>query len=142
MRRFEIVQSTTAMVTSHSGLALVGRALEHTRLAKDLGQISLRHGIAHADCVTSYIGLLCTGSQHGQMEFIHFLERVVPRAKRLTKHRLLCRLDSGHDAAENRAWMEPQGVDFIIKWNPRNGTRAGRISKPGSSAQRRRRSGA
>lgn len=53
------------------------------------------------------------------MEFIHFLERVVPRAKRLTKHRLLCRLDSGHDAAENRAWMEPQGVDFIIKWNPR-----------------------
>ena len=249
MRRFEIVQSTTAMVTSHSGLALVGRALEHTRLAKDLGQISLRHGIAHADCVTSYVGLLCTGksdfdaienrredqffktalgtakvpsapslrqrfdehaqamiphvdnasadfivnvgatvtpivmrfgtspramklkyvpldidvfpmdnsgskkegvsytykgfngyaplaaylgqegwclacelrpgSQHGQMEFIHFLERVVPRAKRLTKHRLLCRLDSGHDAAENRAWMEPQGVDFIIKWNPR-----------------------
>src|SRR5665811_1828273 len=61
MRRFEIVQSTTAMVTSHSGLALVGRALEHTRLAKDLGQISLRHGIAHADCVTSYVGLLCTG---------------------------------------------------------------------------------
>ena len=218
-------------------------------LAKDLGQIPLRHGIAHADCVTSYVGLLCTGksdfdaienrredqffktalgtakvpsapslrqrfdehaqamiphvdnastdfivnvgatvtpivmrfgtspraiklkyvpldidvfpmdnsgskregvsytykgfngyaplaaylgqegwclacelrpgSQHGQMEFIHFLERVVPRAKRLTKHRLLCRLDSGHDAAENRAWMEPQGVDFIIKWNPR-----------------------
>ena len=61
MRRFEIVQSTTAMVTSHSGLALVGRALEHTMLAKDLGQIPLRHGIAHADCVTSYVGLLCTG---------------------------------------------------------------------------------
>lgn len=249
MRRFEIVQSTTDTMTLHSGLALVGRALEHTRLTKDLSQVPLRHGIAHVDCVTSYVGLLCTGksdfdaienrredrffktalgiskvpsapslrqrfdehaqamiphvdnastdfiahvgatvtpimigygtslravklkytaldidvfpmdnsgskkegvsytykgfngyaplaaylgqegwclacelrpgSQHGQMEFIHFLERVVPRAKRLTKQRLLCRLDSGHDAAENRAWMAVENVDFIIKWNPR-----------------------
>lgn len=30
-------------------------------LAKGLGQIPLRHGIAHADCVTSCVGLLCTG---------------------------------------------------------------------------------
>lgn len=61
MRRFEIVQSDTDMTTSHSGLALVGRALRHTRLAHDLDAIPLRHGIAHADCVKSYIGLLCTG---------------------------------------------------------------------------------
>lgn len=249
MRRFEIVQSDTDMTTSHSGLALVGRALRHTRLAYNLDAIPLRHGIAHADCVKSYIGLLCTGksdfdaienrrndaffatalgiarvpsapslrqrldehasamippvdasstdfianvgaavtpivisqgtclarrnlkltpldidvfpmdnsgtkkegvsytykgfngyaplaaylglegwclacelrpgSQHGQSEFIHYLERVVPRAKALTSHRLLARLDSGHDAAENRAWLAGENVEFIIKWNPR-----------------------
>ena len=39
------------------------------------------------------------GSQHGQKEFVPFLERVVPRAKRLSKHKLLARLDSGHAAA-------------------------------------------
>lgn len=249
MRRFEIVQSETDTTTSHAGLALVGRALGHTRLGPDLDGIALRHGIAHADCVTSYVGLLCTGksdfdaietkredaffkcalgigkvpsspslrqrfdehaqamiphvdnaavafignvgaivtpivihqgtclarrklkltpldidvfpmdnsgtkkegvgytykgfngyaplaaylgqegwclacelrpgSQHGQSEFIHYLERVVPRAKSLTPHRLLARFDSGHDAAENRAWLAPENVEFIIKWNPR-----------------------
>jgi hypothetical protein len=249
MRHFEIVQSDTDTTTSHSGLALVGRALRHTRLARDLDAIPLRHGIAHADCVTSYIGLLCTGksdfdaienrrndaffatalgiarvpsapslrqrldehaqamiphidnaspafigdvgatvtpiviaqgtclarrklkltpldidvfpmdnsgtkkegvsytykgfngyaplaaylglegwclacelrpgSQHGQNEFIHYLERVVPRAKALTSHRLLARLDSGHDAVENRAWLADENAEFIIKWNPR-----------------------
>ena len=61
MRRFEIVQSATDTLTSHSGLALVGRALLHTRLVADLGAIPLRHGIAHSDCVKSYLGLLCTG---------------------------------------------------------------------------------
>ena len=59
------------------------------------------------------------GSQHGQKEFIHFLERVVPRAKALALYRLLARLDSGHDAAENRAWFAREFVEFIIKWNPR-----------------------
>jgi len=249
MRRFNIVRSDTGALTSHSGLALVGRALEHTRLERDLATIPLRHGIAHADCVKSYVGLLSTaksdfdaienrrkdtffqtaldidrvpsapslrqrfdeqanamipivdaastdfiantrapvtpitirygtspravkhkyvpldidvfpmdnsgtrkegvsytykgfngyaplaaylgeegwclacelrpGSLHGQKEFIYFLERVVPRARRLTRHRLLVRLDSGHDAADNRAWFSREGVDFIIKWNPR-----------------------
>ena len=249
MRRFEIVQSETDIVTSHSGLALIGRALQHTRLVHDLGQIPLRHGIAHADCVVSYIGLLATaksdfdaienrredaffktalglgtvpsapslrqrldsqaeamigivdrasidflgavgaqvtpvvvrqgrglrrakvrytaldidvtpfdnsrtkkegvswtykgfdgyapvaaylgeegwclglelrpGSQHSQAEIGHFLERVLPRAKRLSRHPLLARLDAGNDAAETRAIFDDSGDDFIIKWNPR-----------------------
>jgi hypothetical protein len=249
MRSFEIVQSDTDTTTSHSGLALVGRALGLTRLAGDLDAIPLRHGIAHADCVKSYVGLLCTGksdfdaienkrrdaffatalgiekvpsapslrqrfdeqalamipqvdkastafigsvgatvtpivivqgtclarrklkltpfdidvfpmdnsrtkkegvsytykgfdgyaplaaylgeegwclacelrpgSQHGQKEFIYFLERVVPRAKALSSHRLLARLDSGHDAVVNRFWFAAEIVEFIIKWNPR-----------------------
>ena len=249
MRRFDIVRAESGTLTSHSGLALVGRALEHTSLDLDLAEIPLRHGIAHADCVKSYVGLLCTaksdfdaievrrkddffktalgiarvpsapslrqrfddqastmmpivdaastdfianvkapvtpitlrygtsrpaikhkyvaldidvfpmdnsgtkkegvsytykgfngyaplaaylgeegwclacelrpGSQNGQKEFIYFLERVVPRARTLTRHRLLARLDSGHDAAPNRAWFSDEHVDFIIKWNPR-----------------------
>jgi len=249
MRRFDLVRSDTDRLTSHSGLALVGLAFGHTRLGRDFSMIPLRHGIAHVDCVKSYIGLLCTGksdfeavenrrkdaffktaldikkvpsssrlrqrfdhwanpmlpivdaasidfivnvgapvtpivlrygtslsaakhkyvpldidvfpmdnsgtkkegvsytykgfngyaplaaylgeegwclacelrpgSQNGQKEFIYFLERVVPRAKRLTRHRLLARLDSGHDAADNRAWFAHNNVDFIIKWNPR-----------------------
>ena len=53
MRRLEIVRSTTDTLTSHSGLALVGRALARTGLDEDLGQIPLRHAIAHADCVKS-----------------------------------------------------------------------------------------
>jgi hypothetical protein len=249
MRRFEIVRSDRHTLTSHSGLALVGRALELTNLDRDLKTIPLRHGIAHGDCVKSYVGLICTansdfeaienkrrdaffrcalgvakvpsapslrqrfdahaeamtvivdaasgaflkragapvtplvirsgaapgaakqkyvaldidvfpmnnsgtrkegvgytykgfdgyapiasylgeegwclacelrpGSQHGQKEFVYFLERVVPRAKKLTRHPLLARLDSGHDAAENRFWFSRHSVGFIIKWNPR-----------------------
>ena len=62
MRRFEIVQSDTDTTTSHSGLALVGRALGLTRLGADLDDnIPLRHGIAHADCIVSYVGIMCTG---------------------------------------------------------------------------------
>ena len=250
MRRFEIVQSETDTTTSHSGLALVGRALALTRLGADLDDaVPLRHGIAHSDCIKSYVGIVCTGksdfdavenrredaffktslgiakvpsapslrqrfdehastmlpfvdkastdfiatvgatvtpivirqgtclarrklkltpldidvfpmdnsktkkegvgytykgfngyaplaaylgtegwclacelrpgSQHGQNEFIHFLERVLPRAKRLALHKLLARLDSGHDAAESRAAFVREFVEFIIKWNPR-----------------------
>jgi hypothetical protein len=29
------------------------------------------------------------------------------------------RLDSAHDAAENRAYCLAHGVDYLIKWNPR-----------------------
>jgi hypothetical protein len=61
MRSFEIVRSSTDTISSHAGLALVGRALGQTGLARDLDRIPLRHGIAHADCVKSYVGLLCTG---------------------------------------------------------------------------------
>lgn len=249
MRSFEIVQSDTDTTTSHSGLALVGRALGMTRLGPDLDQIPLRHGIAHADCVKSYVGLLATGrndfdavencrddaffatalgvgkvpsapslrqrfdeharamiplidaasvqflravrapvtpmvirqgtslraekkkfvaldmdvftmdnsktkkegvswtytgfdgyapmaaylgeegwcigcelrpgSQHSQSEFIHVLERVVARARELTRLPLLSRLDAGNCSAETRAWHADERVDFVHKWNPR-----------------------
>jgi hypothetical protein len=47
-------------VTSHSGLALIGRTLAMTRLGKArLGAAAARD--THADCIKSYVGLLCTG---------------------------------------------------------------------------------
>ncbi|VAW85352.1 Mobile element protein, partial [hydrothermal vent metagenome] len=59
------------------------------------------------------------GKQHGQKEFIHTLERVIPRARSLTSLPLLMRLDSGHDALENRLYLNDENVDYLIKWNPR-----------------------
>jgi len=59
------------------------------------------------------------GKQHGQHEFIYTLERVIPRARLLTSQPLLMRLDSGHDALENRLYLEKENVDYLIKWNPR-----------------------
>ena len=62
MQRF-IIEQSDADLTSHSGLALVGIALnEYTDLEKSVKrEISQRHGIAHADVLKSYIGLLCLG---------------------------------------------------------------------------------
>ena len=54
MQRF-IIEQGEADLTSHSGLALVGLALnEYTNLAKSVKQaIPQRHGIAHADVLRS-----------------------------------------------------------------------------------------
>ena len=62
MRRF-IIEQTETDLTSHSGLALVGMAVNrHTDLVQAVTRsIPLRHGIAHADVLKSYIGLLCLG---------------------------------------------------------------------------------
>lgn len=59
------------------------------------------------------------GSQHANHEFMYALERILPRAKALCDQPLLMRLDSAHDAAENRQYLHEQGVDYLIKWNPR-----------------------
>ena len=61
MKRFIIEQSDLEFYTSHSGLALVGLALNcHTELARALkAVIPQRHGISHGDIAKSYLGLLC-----------------------------------------------------------------------------------
>lgn len=59
------------------------------------------------------------GSQHANSEFLPVLERVLPRARSLTERPLLVRLDSAHDAAANREYLRRAGVDYLIKWNPR-----------------------
>ena len=62
MRRFIIEQSDADKV-SHSGLALIGQALnKHSGLGKAVdNNVSLRHGIPHSDVLYSYMGLLCIG---------------------------------------------------------------------------------
>jgi hypothetical protein len=60
------------------------------------------------------------GKQHCQYEFLYSLERGLTAAKRLTSLPLLVRLDSGHDALDNRIVLqEDEQAEFIIKWNPR-----------------------
>lgn len=60
------------------------------------------------------------GSQHSQKEFAPFLRDTIFRARLLTKEKLLARMDSAHDALENRQEFSlHEGVDYIIKYNPR-----------------------
>ncbi len=67
------------------------------------------------------IGLdLREGSQHSQREFIPFLKKVIKNARRLTKKKLLIRLDSGHCAMVNLVeFREYERLSYIVKWNPR-----------------------
>lgn len=78
--------------------------------------------------IAAYLGLegwcleveLRPGSQHSQQGFIPYLNRVIDRARTLTKKKLLVRLDSAHDALETRlALRGREKVSYIIKWNPR-----------------------
>lgn len=58
-----IIERTDAEIVSHSGFALVGRALHnHSGVSQAVDHhVPLRHGISHSDNVVSYIGLICTG---------------------------------------------------------------------------------
>ncbi len=78
--------------------------------------------------MTAYLALegwcleaeLRPGSQHSQDGFIAFMQRVLGKARTLTKKKLLVRLDSAHDAVETRVLLkESEKVSYIIKWNPR-----------------------
>ncbi len=77
--------------------------------------------------IAAYLGLegwcvaceLRPGNQHANKEFIHTLDRLLPRVRTLCKKPILLRLDSAHDAIENRQYLYKQSVDYIIKWNPR-----------------------
>jgi hypothetical protein len=85
------------------------------------------HGYDGYAPIAAYLGtegwcLACElreGKQHSQKEFGYVLDRILPRARRLTRLPLLVRQDSAHDALENRLRYVEEEVDFIIKWNPR-----------------------
>jgi hypothetical protein len=60
------------------------------------------------------------GCQHSQKEFIPFLRRVIKKVRKLTKKKILTRLDSAHDALDTRVALSgDRSVSYIIKWNPR-----------------------
>jgi hypothetical protein len=59
------------------------------------------------------------GSDNGQSGFGFVLDRVLPAARALTSAPVLPRLDSGHDALENRVRADAEQSDFLIQWNPR-----------------------
>ncbi len=62
MRRFQIEQSATEFYTSHSGLALIGLAINrHTSLKKTLRTVVKRHGIPNIELIRSYVGQLSIG---------------------------------------------------------------------------------
>ena len=57
MKRFQIVQSARDFYTSHSGLALIGLALNrHTGLKKTLRSVPKRHGIPNVDLIRTFGG--------------------------------------------------------------------------------------
>lgn len=60
-----VISQTDESLTAHSGLALVGRLLGRSDLAKRMDAIPLqgrpRPEIAHGDVVTAMVGLLCLG---------------------------------------------------------------------------------
>jgi len=62
VRRF-IIEQSDADIVSHSGLALIGQALNnHSGLSEAVDKnVPLRHGIPHSDVLLSYMGLLCIG---------------------------------------------------------------------------------
>ena len=77
--------------------------------------------------IAAYIGMegwcleveLRPGSQHSQAGFPAFMKRVLGKARQLTTKKLLVRLDSAHDAIENRVLLrKAKDVSYIIKWNP------------------------
>lgn len=60
--RLRIEQSKTELYTSHSGLALVGLAINrHTSLIKTAQSVVKRHGIPNIELIRSYVGQLAIG---------------------------------------------------------------------------------
>ncbi|NYS62624.1 IS1380 family transposase [Vreelandella salicampi] len=72
------------------------------------------------------------GKQHTMNESNAFLERVLPRAQKLTEQPILVREDSGFDSKAHLALLEhhretfaeeSRQLDYIVKWNPRRSAR-------------------
>ena len=62
MRHFQLEQSSSEFYTSHSGMALIGLAVNrHTSLNRTLRSVVKRHGIPNIELVRSYLGLLALG---------------------------------------------------------------------------------
>ena len=133
-----VIDETNLAFLAHAKVPVSPLALGHVALdidvfpmdnsgTKKAGVSRTYHGYDGYAPIAAYLGnegwcLACElreGRQHSQKEFGYVLKRVIPRARKLTDLPLLLRLDSAHDALENRVYGMDEGVDFLIKWNPR-----------------------
>jgi hypothetical protein len=117
----------TALPSGHVALHADVFCLDNGKTRKE-GVSRTYHGYDGYAPIGAYLGEegwcvgleLRPGEQHSQKDFAFFLDRVLPRAKVLAgERRLLVTLDGAHDAAANREQFEREGVDYLIKWNPR-----------------------
>ena len=116
----------TALKTGHVSIDMDVFPMDQSGSKKEGIEMTYKGHFGYAP-MGAYLGeegwnLACElrkGAHHSQNGFLDVAKRVVSQAKELTNKPLLMRLDSGHDALENLAWLTDEGVDFVIKWNPR-----------------------
>jgi hypothetical protein len=112
MRRF-IIEQTESDLTSHSGLALIGMAINrYTELVASVtGAVPLRHGIAHADVLKSYLGLLCIGKSDfeaaGNVREDEFFSEALGIGAVPSPETLRQRLDERAEEFYRRFWRQP-----------------------------------
>ena len=117
----------TALTTGHVPLDIDGFVLDNSGSKKE----QVGHTYRHVDgylSLPAYLGMegwlvnqhLLPGSQHPQNGFIAFLQETLGRVRQFCTKKLLLRADSAHDALANLLeFSRHDGVDYIIKWNPR-----------------------
>jgi len=120
MRRFQLVQSATELYTSHSGLALVGLALNrHTSLKKSLRSIPKRHGIPNIELVRTYVGQLSVGkSDFDAIENVRhdrYFKQALDIKQTASSARLRQRFDE--DAKAIIPLIDDAMVDFVKNTN-------------------------
>ena len=117
----------TALDTGHIPLDVDVFPMDNSGTKKENISYTYKGYVGYAP-IAAYLGLegwcleveLRPGSQHCQEGFTDYMQRIVAKARSLTKKKLLVRLDSGHDAIENRVLLrKADKVSYIIKWNPR-----------------------
>lgn len=117
----------TALDTGHVAVDIDGFVMDNSGTKKEEVSRTYRN-VDGLLALPAYLGQegwlvnlhLLPGSRHPQKEFIPFLRQTVARIRQFCRGKLLLRVDSAHDAADNRVELHRhEGVDYIIKWNPR-----------------------
>lgn len=117
----------TPLSTGHIPLDLDGFVLDNSGSKKENVQFTYRKVDGYL-CLPAYLGQdgwlvnqhLLPGSEHPQNGFLDFLRETLGRVRQFCNQKVLFRADSAHDAIANLAELSRhEGVDYIIKWNPR-----------------------
>jgi Transposase DDE domain group 1 len=135
-----MLQRTEAPITAHQGfvgLDFDTFVMDNSGTKKEWVSRTYQ-GVDGYTPIAAYLGNegwclgleLRPGSQHSALETHYFLERVLPRVRKLVPHdqAVLSRSDSGFDSArllfqqedEKRGWaMAGRRFEYLVKWNPR-----------------------